>query len=89
MTSASPSQFKTSLWRVVFALAGEGVGTTGSLGRAIGMKTDQVYTTLVRLERTGIVRRDGVYWSLTEAGKQVVRDFAHDATIAAERIGRR
>lgn len=93
MTNVSARQFKTSLWRILWALAGETVPIPVLQART-GIAHDQIYTTLRRLERTAIVRRaaddaDGrtvVRWSLTEAGKTVIRDFAAHASAAAERM---
>jgi len=91
VTTASARQFKTSLWRTLWALAGA-PATTVELGDRTGMKSDQLYTTLRRLERTGIVRadqsrqRDVIRWSLTEAGKDVIRDFSRASIDAWKRI---
>ena len=76
------AQFKTSLWRILWALAGQRASSTADIRRRTGIQSDQILTTLKRLERTGIVQRldappRGVIpWSLTDEGKDVLREFA-------------
>ena len=88
------TQFKTSLWRILWALAGFRPSSTSDLRARTGLRGDQILTTLKRLERTGIVERiDGptrmvVTWNLTEAGNDVLREFAKGFTKAVARIDR-
>jgi len=87
-----PAQFKTSLWRILWALAGHRASSTADIRGRTGIQSDQILTTLKRLERTGIVRRldaprrTVVTWNLTEAGKDVLREFAHAFAAALERM---
>lgn len=86
------TQFKTSLWRILWALAGYAPSSTSDIRTRTGLRSDQILTTLKRLERTGIVQRnDGparmvITWNLTEAGKDVIRDFSAGAYAAFERL---
>lgn len=86
------TQFKTSLWRILWALAGYRPSSTSTLRVRTGLRSDQILTTLKRLERTGIVRRNDdpgrsvITWSLTEAGTAVIREFAENFAAAYNRL---
>lgn len=87
------TQFKSSLWRILWALAGYPASSTSDIRARTGIQGDQILTTLKRLERTGIVARsrrfDGVVtWNLTEAGNDVLREFGRNFAAATERMDR-